>query len=133
MRKALSLVLAAVSLTGCFTVRHAYHGDKLLTTDPAPPGRQVKFVRHFEAHDRQFFWIHGYFPVGEPLNAAALAAKEAEGHSAVVNLKIKDGQNLTDLVISHVPCVLMLVCGTWSAWAEGDVVDYVPVPQGGAQ
>jgi len=127
MRKALSILLAIVPLAGCFTVRHAYDGDKLLTTDPSPPGRAVKLVRHFEAHDRQFFWIHGGFPVGESLNAAALAAKEADGHDAVVNLKIADGQNITDLLISHVPCVLTLICGTWSAWAEGDVVDYVPV------
>ena len=83
MRKALSILLAIVPLAGCFTVRHAYDGDKLLTTDPSPPGRAVKLVRHFEAHDRQFFWIHGGFPVGESLNAAALAAKEADGHDAV--------------------------------------------------
>lgn len=126
MRKALSVLLATLPLAGCFTVRHAYHGDKLLTTDPEPTGRQVEVVRHFEVHDRQFFWIHGGFPVGEPLNAAALAAKQAEGHDGVVNLRISDGQNFTDLVISHVPCVLTLICGTWSAWAEGDVFDYVP-------
>ena len=131
MRKALCVLIATLPLAGCFTVRHSYHGDKLLTTDPAPPGRQVKLVRHFSVHDRQFFWIHGGFPVGEPLNGAALAAKQAEGHDAVVNLKISDGQNFTDLLISHVPCVLTLICGTWSAWAEGDVVDYVPV--GGAE
>ena len=126
MRKALSLLLAILPLAGCFSVTHAYTGDKLLTTDPAPPGRGVRLVRHFEAHDRQFYWIHGGFPVGEPLNAAALAAKEAGDHDAVVNLEIYDGQNITDLLISHVPCVLTLICGTWSAWAEGDVVDYVP-------
>jgi hypothetical protein len=126
MRKVLSTLLAIVPLAGCFTVRHAYDGDKLLTTDPAPPGREVKVVRHFSAHDRQFFWIHGGFPVGEPLNAAALAAEEVGDHDAAVNLKISDGQDITDLLISHVPCVLTLICGTWSAWAEGDVVDYVP-------
>ena len=126
MRRFLSLLLALVPLSGCFTVRHSYSGEKLLTTDPAPPGRGVRLVRHFEAHDRQFYWIHGGFPVGEPLNAAALAAAQAEGHDAVVNLKIRDGQNITDLLISHVPCVLTLICGTWSAWAEGDVVDYLP-------
>ena len=126
MRRFLSLLLAIIPLSGCFTVRHSYSGEKLLTTDPAPPGRGVRLVRHFEAHDRQFYWIHGGFPVGEPLNAAALAAAQAEGHDAVVNLKIRDGQNITDLLISHVPCVLTLICGTWSAWAEGDVVDYLP-------
>ena len=126
MRRFLSLLLAIVPLSGCFTVRHSYSGEKLLTTDPAPPGRGVRLVRHFEAHDRQFYWIHGGFPVGEPLNAAALAAAQAEGHDAVVNLAIRDGQNITDLLISHVPCVLTLICGTWSAWAEGDVVDYLP-------
>lgn len=126
MRRFLSLLLAVIPLSGCFTVRHSYSGEKLLTTDPAPPGRGVRLVRHFEAHDRQFYWIHGGFPVGEPLNAAALAAAQAEGHDAVVNLKIRDGQNITDLLISHVPCVLTLICGTWSAWAEGDVVDYLP-------
>ena len=126
MRRFLSLLLAIVPLSDCFTVRHSYSGEKLLTTDPGPPGRGVRLVRHFEAHDRQFYWIHGGFPVGEPLNAAALAAAQAEGHDAVVNLKIRDGQNITDLLISHVPCVLTLICGTWSAWAEGDVVDYLP-------
>ena len=126
MRKLIGVLLAVVPLAGCFTVRHAYDGDKLLTTDPSPPGREVKLVRHFSAHDRQFFWIHGGIPVGEPLNAAALAAKEVGDHDAAVNLQISDGQNLTDLLISHVPCVLTLICGTWSAWAEGDVVDYVP-------
>ncbi|MEX2207147.1 MAG: hypothetical protein WEF50_13040 [Myxococcota bacterium] len=126
MRKALSLLLAIAPLAGCFSVTHAYSGDKLLTTDPTPPGRGVRLVRHFEAHDRQFYWLHGGFPVGEPLNAAALAAREAGDHDAVVNLEIHDGQNFTDLLISHVPCVLTLICGSWSAWAEGDVVDYVP-------
>jgi hypothetical protein len=131
MRRILVAALAALPLAGCFTVRHSYSGDKLLTTDPAPPGRSVKIVRHFQAHDRQFFWLHGGFPVGEPLNAAELAAKQAEGHDAVVNLEISDGQNFTDLLISHVPCVLTLICGTWSAWAEGDVADYATA--GGAE
>lgn len=125
MRKALTLLIAALPLAGCFTVRHSYSGDKLLTTDPAPPGRQVKLVRHFEAHDRQFFWIHGGIPVGEPLNGAALAASEVGDHDGVVNLRLSDGQDFLDVIVTHtVPCVLGIFCGTWSVWAEGDVVDF---------
>jgi hypothetical protein len=109
--------------TGCFTVRHAYDGELILTSDPDIPGFQATPVRHFAVRDRQFFWLHGGYPVGEPLNGAALAAREAAGHSAVVNLRIRDGQDLADIAITHGACLLSLLCGTWSAWAEGDVVD----------
>jgi hypothetical protein len=81
-------------------------------------------VRHFEAHDRQFFWIHGGIPTGEPLNALELAAQQAGAHPGVVNLKVKEGQNFADLFYTHVPCLLGIVCGTWSTWAEGDIVEY---------
>jgi hypothetical protein len=118
---ALALVLAA---SGCFTVRHAYSGPKLMTSDPDIPGVQVRKVAHFTARDRQFFWIHGAFPVGEALNGAELAAREVGAHDGAVNLRIRDGQDLMDAFISHVPCVLTLICGTWSVWAEGDAVDF---------
>ncbi|MFQ5514697.1 MAG: hypothetical protein ACE5FG_09680 [Myxococcota bacterium] len=116
-------LLLMLPLAGCFSVQHHYSGDKLLTSAPTIEGRRIRKVRHFAVHDRQFFWIHGGIPVGEPLNGAELAAREIGQHDAVVNLRLKDGQSLADTLISHVACVLTLVCGTWSVWAEGDVVD----------
>jgi hypothetical protein len=118
---ALGLALAA---SGCFTVRHSYSGAKPMTADPDIAGVRARKVAHFAVRDRQFFWIHGGFPVGEPLNGAELAARQIGPHDGVVNLRIRDGQDLTDAFISHVPCVLTLICGTWSVWAEGDVVDF---------
>lgn len=109
--------------SGCYTIHHAYQGDKFLTNGPGLD-RPTKVVRHFEAHDRQFFWIHGGIPTGEPLNGLALAAAQAGPHPGVVNLKVKEGQNLADLFYTHVPCILGWVCGTWSTWVEGDVVEY---------
>jgi hypothetical protein len=120
-RKLLAAALP-VLLSGCFTVRHSYDGPKVMTSDASIPGFETRKVRHFEARDRQFFWFHGGIPVGEPLNAAALAAREIGDHDGVVNLRIGDGQDVVDALI-HIPCVLSLLCGTWSAWAEGDVVD----------
>jgi len=116
-------LLLVLSLSGCFTVRHSYEGDHLLTSTPEVEGYKVRHVRHFEGHDRQFFWIHGGFPVGEDLNGAEQAAREIGDHDAVVNLQLTDGQNVTDAFITHIPCILSLLCGTWSVWVEGDVVD----------
>ncbi len=126
MARALRLLvlLPLLPMLGCFTVRHEYTGEKLLTAGPTLDGRAVKKVRHFEVHDRQFFWLHGGYGVGEDLNGAALAAREAGSHPGVVNLKLSDGQNIVDMGISHIACVLTLFCGTWSVWVEGDVVDY---------
>jgi hypothetical protein len=118
----LCLALPAFA-SGCFTVNHRYAGEKILTNGPGLE-QPTRVVRHFEAHDRQFFWLHGGVPTGEPLNALAMAAEQAGPHPAVVNLKVKDGQDLADILITHVPCLLSMLCGTWSAWAEGDVVDY---------
>jgi hypothetical protein len=126
-RRSLALSVALLLPTfgsGCFTVHHMYHGEKYLTNG-AGLERPTRVVRHFEASDRQFFWLHGFVPTGEPLNGLALAAAEAGDHAGVVNLKLKEGQNLTDLLITHVPCILGFVCGTWSTWVEGDVVEYV--------
>jgi hypothetical protein len=127
MRKRSRLWAVALLLptfgSGCYTVHHAYHGDKLLTNG-AGLDQPTKVVRHFEAHDRQFFWIHGGIPTGEPLNGLELAARQAGPHPGVVNLKVKEGQNVADLFYTHVPCILGIVCGTWSTWAEGDVVEY---------
>jgi hypothetical protein len=109
--------------SGCFTVHHAYQGDKILTNG-AGLERPTRVVSHFAVHDRQFFWLHGGFPVGEPLNGLALAAEQAGTHAGVVNLRLRDGQSFFDMAVTHVPCVLSLLCGTWSTWVEGDVVDY---------
>ena len=119
----LATLLLLLPLAGCFTVRHDYDGDKLLTSAPRVDGYEVEKVRHFERHDRQFFWIHGRFPVGEDLNGAELAANAIGNHDAVVNLELWDGQNVTDAFITHIPCILSLLCGTWSVWVEGDVAD----------
>jgi hypothetical protein len=123
MQRILGLALALVA-SGCFTAHHSYAGSKLMRSDPDIPGVKLHRVSHFEAHDRQFFWIHGAFPVGEDLNGAALAARQIGNHDGAVNLRIRDGQDLTDAFISHIPCVLTLVCGTWSVWVEGDAVDF---------
>ena len=127
MRKRSRLWAVALLLptfgSGCYTVHHAYHGDKLLTNG-AGLDRPTKIVRHFEAHDRQVFWIHGGIPTGEPLNGLELAARQAGPHPGVVNLKVKEGQGMADLFYTHVPCLLGIVCGTWSTWVEGDVVEY---------
>jgi hypothetical protein len=123
MRRIVALGIAAVSLAGCFSVRHAYDGPKLLTPDPALDARPVRVIRHFARHERQFFWLHGGVPTGKNLNGAQLAADEAADHDGVVNLRISDGQDFTDVLISHVPCVLTIFCGSWSVWVEGDVAD----------
>jgi hypothetical protein len=123
------LLAVLIPLVGCFTVRHSYDGPLILTSDASVEGREMRTVRHFEARDRQFFWLHGGYPVGEDLNGAELAAAQAEGHDAVVNLHLTDGQDFRDVVITHVPCLLSLLCGTWSVWVEGDVADFQEVPR----
>lgn len=125
-RRRVSTVLLwslAMAGTGCFTVQHAYHGDKYLTNGPGLD-RPTHVVDHFDEHDRQFFFLHGGVPVGEPLNALQTAADAAGDHPGVVNLEVSDGQDLFDIVVTHVPCVLSILCGTWSTWVEGDVVDF---------
>ena len=121
--KRLTTLLLLLPLAGCFSVRHEYAGDKLLTSAATVPGYRVTQVQHFEEHDRQFFWLHGGVPVGEDLNGTRLAADRIGSHDAVVNLRLRDGQSLADAFITHVPCVLSLLCGTWSVWVEGDVAD----------
>jgi hypothetical protein len=41
-----------------------------------------------------------------------------------VNLELRDGQDILDMAVTHIACVFSLLCGTWSVWVEGDVVDY---------
>ena len=122
--KALCISLCALTLSACFSVRHSYRGEKFLTAAPEVPGVRTLRVRHFARQDRQFFLIHGAVPLGPPLNGAALAAREIGEHDGVVNLRIRDGQDVADLAVSHAVCVLQLLCGTWSVWVEGDVVDF---------
>ena len=126
----LTLLLPMVG-SGCYTVHHAYHGEKFLTNGPGLE-KPTKIVRHFEVSDRQFFWIHGGIPTGEPLNGLELAAREAGDHTGVVNLQLSEGQDVLDVLMTHVlPCVLGTICGTWSTWVEGDVVDYTDAPLAG--
>ena len=75
-------LLLVLPLCGCFTVRHAYDGDRLLTSAPDVEGYQVRHVRHFEGHDRQFFWLHGGVPAGRDLNGAEQAAREARSSAS---------------------------------------------------
>src|SRR5262249_12403486 len=107
------LLVLLLASTACFSVQHSYQGDKILTGDASIPGYRATTVRPFTAHDSQFFWIHGGFPVGEPLNGAALAAREAEGHSGVLNLRIREGEGFTDVLITHGLCVGSIFCGQW--------------------
>ena len=125
--KHLFISLFALALTACFSIKHSYDGEKFLTSAPTAPGLRAVPVRHFVKHDRQFFWIHGGFPVGKPLNGAQLAADEVGDHAGVVNLRISEGQDIADLAVSHIPCVLQWVCGMWSVWVEGDVADFEEV------
>lgn len=128
MRTSLLALLLALC-AGCFSVRHAYDGPKVLTPDPTIGSLDVRTVRHFTVQDRQFYWLHGGIPVGTDLNGAALAAAQVGVHDGVVNLRIRDGQDLQDLVITHGVCVLTLLCGQWSVWVEGDVVDFEEASQ----
>jgi hypothetical protein len=61
-------------------------------------------------------------PIGKPANGAELAAEQAGEHDGVVNLRLSDGQDLLDMFVSNILCVSSVLCGTWSVWAEGDVV-----------
>lgn len=131
--RTLALALVASTLgTACFTVRHQYAGEKLLTNGPGLE-QPTRVVRHFSEHDRQFFWLHGGVPTGQPLNSLQMAADQAGPHPGVVNLVVKDGQDLADILITHVPCLLSVLCGTWSAWAEGDVVEYTGASGGASR
>ena len=118
-----SVALLCLGMSGCFSVRHTYDGPKFLTPDARVEGHAARKVEHFAVHDRQFFLFHGGVPIGDDLNGAELAASQIGGHDGVVNLRLSDGQDFADVFITHIPCVLSLLCGTWSVWAEGDVVD----------
>lgn len=120
--------LALLLLPGCFQARYAYDGPKLLTT-AASLGTETAVVRRFEAHDRGFYWLLGLVPHGEAVNGAELAAREVGEHDGAINLRFSDGQDLLDTFVSQVVCVFGVVCGTWSVWAEGDVVDLIGPPE----
>ena len=117
-----SVLLAALGGSGCYQARHAYAGPKLLTTGPGV-GTEARVVRHFRDHDRQLFLAYGLVPLGEPANGAELAAKAVGEHDGAVNLRLSDGQDLLDMFVSNILCVASVLCGTWSVWAEGDVVE----------
>ena len=123
MTRRIALLCVLLPFTACFGVTHGYDGDKVLTSDAGIPGFRAVPVSHFALQDRQFFFLHGGYPVGKPLNGAALAAEQIGSHDAVVNLRIWDGQDVGDSAITHVACLLSLLCGSWSVWVEGDVVD----------
>lgn len=128
MRRVLFGVLAGLLQTGCFQVRYAYDGPKLLTTAPGI-GTRARVVRHFDVQQRQFYWLLGLVPVGERVNGAEIAAREARGADGVVNLQLADGQDLLDYAISNGLCLLQLLCGSWSVWVEGDVVELAGPPE----
>jgi hypothetical protein len=114
--------LTAVLLgSGCYQAHHAYAGPKLLTTGPGL-GAEARVVRHFREHDRGFFVLYGLVPIGEKANGAELAAEAVGEHDGAVNLRLSDGQDLVDMFVSNILCVMGVLCGTWSVWAEGDVV-----------
>lgn len=122
----IALALLTAGLGGCafYSTVYSYDGPKLLTTAPGV-GAEAKLVRHFSAHGRQFYLLYGLLPVGKRVNGAQLAADAVGDHDAAVNLQMSDGQNLLDMAITYIPCVASLLCGTWSTWVEGDVVDLV--------
>jgi len=124
LTRLLSLCVFATGLSGCafYSTIYAYDGSKLLTTGPGL-GAQARVVGRFEEHDRQFYLLYGLLPVGERVNGAELAAHALGDHDAGINLRMSDGQNLVDMLISYIPCVAGLLCGTWSTWVEGDIVD----------
>jgi hypothetical protein len=112
---------AALLAPGCYQARHAYAGPKLLTTGPGL-GAEARVVRHFREQDRQLFLLYGLLPLGEPANGAQMAARAIGEHDGAVNLRLSDGQDLVDMIVSNLVCVMGVLCGTWSVWAEGDVV-----------
>ncbi len=114
-------LLAAIGSLGCFQARYSYDGPKLLTTGPSL-GTEAEVVRHFRTHDRQFYLLVGLLPIGEPANGAEMAAREVGDHDGVVNLVLADGQDVVDMLFSNLVCGLGIICGSWSVWAEGDVV-----------
>ncbi len=121
----LALCTALILLgTGCFQTRYFYEGPKVLTTGPALD-RPTEVVGHFKAHDRGFYLLYGLIPIGEPVNGAALAAEQVGDHDGAINLQFSDGQDTVDMLVSNLACVLSILCGTWSVWAEGDVVNVV--------
>lgn len=120
----LSSVLLLIFSTACSTIHYSYDGPKKLTTGPGL-SEPTRIVRHVKIHQRQFGWIHGgiVHKYADPLQELANSAGDAPG---VVNVRLKDRQNITDLLISHGPCLLTILCSTWSTYAEGDVVEYMP-------
>ncbi len=128
MRRILAGILAGLLQTGCFQVHYAYEGPKLLTT-ASGIGTRARVVRHIEVHRRRFYWLLGLIPAGRPLNGAEIAAAEAGDADGVVNLQLADGQDLLDYAISNGLCLLQLLCGSWSVWVEGDVVELVGPPE----
>lgn len=127
MRQLLAaLALLGLALPGCafYSTVYSYDGPKILTTAPGL-GDEARVVGRFQEHDRQFYLLYGLFPVGTRVNGAQLAADALGEHDAAINLKMSDGQNLADMFITYLPCVMGLLCGSWSTWVEGDVVDLV--------
>ncbi len=123
----LAALAAAAALglaTGCYQAHHAYNGPKLLTTG-AGLGTRVEHVRHFRVQERQLYVLYGLVPVGSRKNGAAMAAEAAGEYDGVVNLRLADGQDLLDMAFSNLVCGLGILCGSWSVWAEGDVVRIV--------
>ena len=113
-----------IFLSGCFQTHYSYNGPKRLTT-ASKLEVETKKIGNFEAHDRGFYLFYGLIPIGNRVNGAELAAESVGEHDGAVNLRFSDGQDFVDMLISNVPCLFSLLCGSWSVWARGDVVDIV--------
>jgi hypothetical protein len=125
---ALIAVLAA-ALPGCafYSTVYSYDGPKMLTTAPGLGG-EARVVGRFAEHERQFYLFYGLLPLGHRVNGARMAADALGEHDAAINLRMSDGQDALDMVVSYVPCLLGLLCGTWSTWVKGDIVDLTGPP-----
>jgi len=114
----LTITLALLAGSGCYTVRHEYTGPIIITNAKQVEGK-TKVVKHFKKHDRQLFWLFGLVGSGQKLNGITLAAEEAGPNQAIVNFRLKDGMSTGDAFLDG----LVGIVGTYSVWIEGDVVE----------
>ena len=111
-------IVLTFGTTSCYTMRHEYDGDIVITNATKIPG-MTKQVRHFRVHDRNWYLFWGLTKVGGDANGPTLAAKEASPGQAIVNFQLEDGQGAFDAILSN----SLGIVGSWSVWAEGDIVE----------